>query len=193
MEGTPKSLASRRLNDSISSHLSVGFIAGHSRCPFGAHQLGPDQHRARHKAARNERTETMRIISTPLPSYHSELVDNRLAIVMAFDTLVEEKPLVVGFAVGSIHGPKLTDVRLSRVGELVVERCCRHMELNYPHAPTVIAGVAQVAGAKERVRQVLAKAPPQAFVLLLCANDKVYDAAYPALSVDFQAAHQRPQ
>lgn len=135
----------------------------------------------------------MRIISTPLPAAPSALLNGRSAIVMALDTLVDEKPLVVGLAIGTTNGPDLANVRTTAVGNVIVERCSRHMELNYPDGAVVIAGVAQVAGAVERVRQVLTKAPPESFVLLLCANDKVYDAAYPTLGVDLKAANEGPQ
>lgn len=101
----------------------------------------------------------MRIVSSPLPAEVATLVDGRPAIVMAFDTLVDQKSLVVGLTEGVMSGPDLADLRLSDVGALIVERCRRHMQLNYPQGAVVLAGVAQVASAKQRVRQVLAHAP----------------------------------
>lgn len=151
------------------------------------------QHAAAIEARLIQRSQPMRIISTPLPAAPSALLNGRSAIVMALDTLVDEKPLVVGLAVGSTNGKELADVRTTAVGRVIVERCSRHMDLNYPDGAVVIAGVAQVAGAVERVRQVLAKSPPQSFVLLLCADDKVYHAVFPTLGVDFQAANEGPQ
>jgi hypothetical protein len=139
------------------------------------------------------RSPTVRIISTPLPAAPSELADNRPTIVMALDTLVHHKSVVVGLVQGVAQGPDLPGLRLSAVGQLVVDRGARHQQLNYPHAPTVIAGVAQVGSAKQRVRQVLAKAPPGAFVLLLCADGKTYDAAYAVLNIQLQAANEQPQ
>lgn len=135
----------------------------------------------------------MPIISTFLPAEAEPAFEGRPAIVMAFDTLVDQKSLVVGITQGVMEGPNLEGVRVSPTGQAIIDRCGRHMARNYPQAPVIVAGVAQVAGAKERVRQVLAKAPPQAFVLLVCANGKVYDAAFPALGVDFQSAHQDAQ
>lgn len=135
----------------------------------------------------------MRIVSTPLPAEPLDLVDDRPAIVMALDTLVDEKSLVVGLTEGVLQGPHLSGVRCSAVGNEVIRRCGRHMQLNHPQGAVVVAGVAQVAGAKQRVRDVLAKAPPGAFVLLVCANSKAYDAAHAALGIDLQAAQQRPQ
>jgi len=135
----------------------------------------------------------MRIISTPLPAEPSALSGGQPTILMALDTLVDEKSLVVGLTEGAMNGPQLSDVRVSAVGQAIIERCRRHLELNYPQGAVVIAGVAQVAGAKQRVRDVLAKAPPHAFVLLLCANGKVYDAAYAGLGIDLQAANHGPQ
>lgn len=135
----------------------------------------------------------MRIISTLLPAESDDLAGGHPSVVMAFDTLVDEKRLVVGITVGSVNGPNLDEVRVSSLGNVVIRRCAAHMNRNYPAGVVVVAGVAQIAGAKERVRHVLAKTPDQAFLLLVCTNDKVYDAAFPALCVDFQSANMRPQ
>lgn len=112
---------------------------------------------------------------------------------MAFDTLVDQKSYVVGITVGSLDGPNITDVRVSPVGQAIIERCGRHVTQNYPQAAVVVAGVASVSSAKKRVCDVLAKAPNGSFVLLICANNKVYDAAFPALGVDLQSANMKPQ
>lgn len=135
----------------------------------------------------------MRIISTPLPPAPEELLQGRPTVLMAFDTLADDKSLVVGITVGRLGGPHLEDVALSEPGRLIVERCGRHMQLNHPQGAVVVAGVAQVASAKQRVRHVLTQAPPGSFVLLVCADGKVYDAAFPALCVDLQALNQKPQ
>ena len=135
----------------------------------------------------------MRIISTPLPAAPEELFEGRQAVLMAFDTLADDKSLVVGITVGRLGGPNLEDVALSEPGRLIVQRCSRHMQLNHLQGPVVVAGVAQVASAKQRVRQVLTQAAPHSFVLLVCADGKVYDAAFPALGVDLQALNQQPQ
>ncbi|MCV2423386.1 hypothetical protein LNV47_22620 [Paucibacter sp. DJ4R-1] len=129
----------------------------------------------------------MRVISSFLPSSPSSLVEGGPAVVMAFDTLVDEKSVVVGITVGRVNGPQLTDLRVSAVGQQVIDRCAAHHQLNYPQGVVVVAGVAQVASAKQRTRDVLAKAPPQALVLLVCADGKVYDAAFTALGVDLKS------
>lgn len=134
----------------------------------------------------------MRIISTLLPPQEISLTSGRSTIVMAFDTLVDEKSHVVGITVGSMEGPNLADVRVSALGQAIIDRCAAHIAQNYPQATVVVAGVASVSNAKQRVRNVLAKAPPQSFVLLLCADNKVYDAAFPALGVDMQSANMNP-
>ena len=134
----------------------------------------------------------MRIVSTFLPPEQSALTDNAPTIVMAFDTLVDQKSHVVGITVGSVQGPDIAHVRVSELGQLIISRCGSHMAKNYPQGAVVLAGVANVTGAKERVRNVLAKAPPNSFVLLLCANNKVYDAAFPAIGVDMQSANMSP-
>lgn len=135
----------------------------------------------------------MRIVSTFLPSEVSALSGDRPTIVMAFDTLVNEKSHVVGITVGSMNGPNLTDVLVSPLGQVIIDRCSAHRARNYPQGTIVLAGVASVGGAKERVRNVLTKAPPDSLVILLCANDKVYDAAFPALCVDMKSANIQPQ
>lgn len=131
----------------------------------------------------------MRIVSTFLPAEVSSLAGDSPTIVMAFDTLVDEKSHVVGITVGRVDGPDLADVRVSPIGQCIINRCAGHIAQNYPQATVVVAGVASVTSAKQRVRDVLAKAPPKSFVLLVCANDKVYDAAFPALGLDLQSAN----
>ncbi len=138
------------------------------------------------------RSRRMRIISTFLPPETLAITSGRPTVVMAFDTLVDEKSHVVGITVGSMQGPDLADVLVSELGQAIIDRCTRHLAQNYPQAITVIAGVASVGNAVQRVRRVLAKAPPQSFVLLLCVDNKVYDAAFPALGVDFQSANMQP-
>ena len=131
---------------------------------------------------------TTRIISTflpPAPGKNGEPA----ALLMAFDTLVNEKSVVVAITVGQVQGPNIVDIRASALGRRVIDRVDAHARLNYPDGSAVVAGVAQVAGAKERVRKVLAQAPEHSCVFLICANDKVYDAAFPALGVDFQSAN----
>lgn len=135
----------------------------------------------------------MQIISTFLPAQASALTGGSPTVVMAFDTLVDRKSHVVGITVGHMDGPDIASVRVSPVGQSVIDRCASHIAQNYPQATVVVAGVASVSGAVQRVRHVLAKAPPGSFVLLLCANDKVYDAAFPALGVDMQSANMKPQ
>lgn len=134
-----------------------------------------------------------RIQSTPLPAAESDLVPGRRTVVMALDTFVGQKGLVVGLTVGRMKGPDIADVHLSELGMLIVERCVRHQEVNYPDGLVVVAGVAQVAGAKERVRKVLAEVEPGTFVLLVCADAKTYDAAQAVLGINLQSANQRSQ
>lgn len=133
----------------------------------------------------------MKIISTFLPASVEALTDDRPTVMMAFDTLMGQKSYVVGITVGSMQGVDLSAVRVSPVGQAIIARCSAHMAANYPNGTVVLAGVAKVPGAKERVRQVLTKAPEHSFVLFVCANDKVYDAAFPALGVDYQSASQQ--
>lgn len=134
----------------------------------------------------------MRIISTFLAPEHSQELGQH-TILMVFDTLVQEKSVVVGITVGVVQGNDLAGVLVSPTGQMVVERLERHRERNYPQGAVVIAGVAKVAGAKERVRQVLAKAPEHAAVLLVCVDDKVYDAAFAGLGVDYGSANMKTQ
>lgn len=136
----------------------------------------------------------MRIVSTFLrPESNNDLMEGKQTVTMLFDTLVDDKSLIVGITVGRVEGNDLSKVAVSPVGRTIIERMARHRELNYPDGAVVVAGVAQVAGAKERTRQILAKAPHQASVLLVCANDKVYDAVFPALNVDLLSASIDPQ
>ena len=143
------------------------------------------------KHRRVDGSKALKIISTFLPAAPEEAFGNSSTILMAFDTLVDEKAVVVGLTEGIVQGPDVADTLLSPAGQLVLKRCAAHRALNQPEGAVVLAGVASVGGAKERVRQVLAKAPEHAFVLLVCANGKVYDAAFEALGVDLQSANQQ--
>lgn len=133
----------------------------------------------------------MRVISTLLPASPEEALSNRPTVLMAFDTLVDKKSVVVGLTEGVVAGPDVADALISPVGKLVLARCSAHHRLNYPQGAVVLAGVASVSNAKQRVRQVLAQAPEHALVLLVCANSKVYDAAFDGLGFDPKTAHQQ--
>jgi hypothetical protein len=131
----------------------------------------------------------MNIISTFLPPEVSQALTDRPSVVMAFDTLVKGKSHIVGITVGRVEGPDLAGVRVGPIGHTIIERCCNRMDEKYTEPCIVIAGVASIGGAKKRVGDVLAKAPENSFVLLVCADNKVYDAAFPALGVDMQSAN----
>lgn len=132
----------------------------------------------------------MRIISTPLPAEEApEVFQGKPAVIMALDTLVDEKSLVVGITVGSLIGPDIEDVRVSALGQQIISRCLRHHQANYPDGQVIVAGVASVGGAKKRTRDVLSKAPHGSFVLLLPADNKTYDAAIEELCINLKASH----
>lgn len=140
----------------------------------------------------------MRVISTFLRAASFEgtgvAAVAEQGVLAVFDTLYGDKRLVVGITVGSAQSRHIDDVRLaSPVGQAVMDRMLAHHALHYPGGAVVLAGVAQVPGAKQRVGQVLAQAPDQAAVLLLCANNKVYDAAWDALGIDLNSARQDTQ
>jgi hypothetical protein len=130
----------------------------------------------------------LRILSSFLPPQPVEGLAPK-TLVMVFDTLVQQKRVVVGITVGKVQGPDLASVRVSAIGQNIINALASHMRLNYPQGAVIVAGVAQVPGAKERVRKVLAQAPEGSGVLLVCADNKVYDAAFPALGVDYQSAN----
>jgi len=130
----------------------------------------------------------LQISSTFLPPQKIESIEQP-AVLMLFDTLVNQKRVVVGITVGKVQGADLDSVRVSAIGQNIITALASHMRLNYPQGAVVVAGVAQVPSAKERVRKVLAQAPEGSGVLLVCADNKVYDAAFPALGVDYQSAN----
>lgn len=127
----------------------------------------------------------MRVISTLLPAEFSDL-SGRMTTLMVMDTLVDDKPLVVGITVGKITGNTLDGVEVSAVGQEVIRRCARHHRLNYSDAaPVIVAGVQNVSDAVKRVTNVIKDAPDKALVLLVCRDKKVYDAAVTALHVNY--------
>lgn len=116
--------------------------------------------------------------------------DPKKSLLFVFDTLVDDKSVVSAITVGQVRGESLDDLRLSRVGQFVLDRLATHQKLNYPDGVVMIAGVQNVSNAVQRVRNVLRNAPPGAAVLFVCADDKVYDAAAPGLNIDYKSARQ---
>lgn len=138
----------------------------------------------------------MRVISTFLNAVPDEGlleaasgVSGRNTILMVFDTIVDDKSLVAAITIGEILGNSLDDVRTSSVGQLVLNRMAAHHKINYPDGVVMIVGVKHVSNAVQRVRNVLRNAPKDAAVLFICTNDKVYDAATPALGIDYKSAN----
>lgn len=135
----------------------------------------------------------MRIISTFLPAvFDAEF--GKKTILMAFDTLIDDKSVVIGITVGRLDGPTLDDVMVGAIGQKIITRLAGHHKLNYPQtSPVVIAGVQSVSNAVHRVRNVLRNVPDKSVLLFVCSNDKVYDAAFTALGVDFKSADMQAQ
>lgn len=134
----------------------------------------------------------MKIISTYAPAvFDAEL--GKDVVYAVYDTFVDGKSLVVGLTVGSMDGKALEDVKVSPVGQRVLNRMGEYHNFRYPHGLVVIAGVASRSSAAQRVGKVLTDAPHEAAVLLLCADDKVYDKAFTALNVDLQSMKTQPQ
>lgn len=135
----------------------------------------------------------MRIVSTFVPCAIQGLLEGRRAQLTVFDTFVDAKRLVVGITVGDVgHGQSLEDVELSAVGQKMVKVLADHVYRNFPDAPFLVVGIGARLSAPKRVRQALKKAPENAGMLLVCANAKVYDAAFAALNVDFETAYPNP-
>ncbi len=135
----------------------------------------------------------MRVISTFLPPQFDESVGAK-TVLTAFDTLVDEKSIVVGITVGLIKGPTVDDALVTPTGMKIIARVMDHQALNYPDAPVVVfAGVQTVGNAVKRVRNLLEKAPHHSTLIIVCADDKVYDAAVTGLGVDFKSANIKPQ
>jgi hypothetical protein len=143
----------------------------------------------------------MNIVSTFLPPVDSDpAIDNldarfsgRKSLLMAFDTLVDEKSLVTGITVGKVYGEKLDDVAVSSIGQAIINRIGAHLRLNYPDGAVMVVGIEKISRAAQRVRQALQAAPDGAAVLFVCADSRVYDEAFPELHVDFQSANQQTQ
>lgn len=133
----------------------------------------------------------MRLMSSYVAPVFDEDMGRRLVLTV-FDTLVDDRKIVVGITTGVV-GATLEDARLSPIGMRVMAQVMDHHKLNYPEtAPVIFAGVQRVSNAVQRVRNVLRNAPDGAALLIVCADDKVYDAAFPALGVDFKSANMNP-
>lgn len=123
----------------------------------------------------------------------ADSIGSKNVVLAVFDTFIDGKSLVVGIAVGELAGPAKEDARVSPVGQAVLNRLAEYHHFRYPESDFIVAGVASVASATERVRKVLQQAPAPCAVLLLCADDKIYDKAFTALNVDLQAMARDPQ
>lgn len=134
----------------------------------------------------------MRVKSTYVgPFFDSEMGEKLL--LMVFDTLVDDRSIVVGITVGEV-GLTLDDLLLSSVGHKVMNQVIRHQKLNYSQTdPVIFAGVQYVSSAIQRTRNILSKAPHGAALMIVCADHKVYNAAVPALNIDSQSAKMYPQ
>ncbi|OFJ49582.1 hypothetical protein BA896_012615 [Janthinobacterium lividum] len=137
----------------------------------------------------------MRVVSTFIPALpEKEISDRSKVLLMAFDTLVDDRNIVVGITVGKITGPTPDDAFVSEIGRRIIVRVADHHKLNYPESQVVmLAGVQTIGNAIKRVRNILRNAPDQCALLIVCADDKVYDAAFPALCVDFKSANMQAQ
>lgn len=134
----------------------------------------------------------MKIFCTYAPVQVDPETGQGLALAV-FDAFVDGKDLVVGVTVGALAGPTPEDAVVSEVGQLVLNRLAQYHDFRYPKGPFIVAGVASVGSATQRVRKVLEQAPPECALLLLCADDKVYAKAFAALNVDLQALNAKPQ
>lgn len=110
------------------------------------------------------------------------------APLMAFDTLINDKSVVVGIIVGSMIGPTLEDAHVSAPDLQVVRRVIEHHQFIHPKAaPIIVAPMKDVDVAKTGLLELLRHAPHQSALVLLCANEMVYEAALPLLCVNFQS------
>ena len=134
----------------------------------------------------------MQIISTFAPATEGDEPGQQV-ILTVFDTLIEGKSVVVGLTVGTPRAQTLDDVHVSELGQRVLRYLATYHHFRGAKGPLVVAGVASVSGAAQRVRDVLAKAPDGGAVALLCANNKVYDRAFAALNVNLQALGAKSQ
>ena len=133
----------------------------------------------------------MRVASSYVAPVFDEEMGRKL-LLMVFDTLIDDRKIVVGITVGQV-GATLEDTKVSPIGQKIIDQLAAHHKLNYPETVSVIvAGVQNVGNAVKRVRNVLRQTPDGAALLIVCANDKVYDAAFPALCVDFNSANMNP-
>jgi hypothetical protein len=134
----------------------------------------------------------LQIVSTMAPATVDAKTGQHV-VYAVYDTFVDGKSLVVGLTIGLARGNALENVQASPTGLRVIETMASYHHFRYPHGAVILAGVASASGATQRVRKVLANAPDQSAVLLLCADSKIYDKAFAALHVNLQAGNMQPQ
>lgn len=134
----------------------------------------------------------MQLICTYAPAVHDAELGRDL-ICAVFDAFVEGKGLVVALTTGVLQGQALEDVKVSPAGQRVIARLSGYLDFRHPNGVLVVAGVASVAGATQRVRKLLTQAPEGCGLLLVCADDHVYDKAFAALNVDLKSLQSKAQ
>ncbi|MGS0742844.1 hypothetical protein ACVBEF_13560 [Glaciimonas sp. GG7] len=129
----------------------------------------------------------MRVISTFLPTADWEEPENQVPL-MAFDTLIDDKNVVVGLIVGKTIGPMVGKAYVTLRGLKIIRRVIEQQQLVHATAmPPVFAQMEDVDIARDQVRELLREAPHQSALVLVCGNDEIYEAVFPALCVNFQS------
>ena len=126
----------------------------------------------------------MKINSTLLPPADWE-EPGGLSPLTAFEVRIDNKSLAVGIVVGKMIGPSMEDANVSPLAMEVVRRIIDYHQRNHaPDAPFVVAELTGTLAAVKRVREVFRHAPHRSALMLICANERVYKAAFSVLGVD---------
>ena len=124
----------------------------------------------------------MRISSSVLPNAPWE--ESALqADLMAFDTRVNDRRLVVGIVVCEMDTPTLEERQLNPTSLGILGRIFMRRSFNYPGSPSgknVVGMVESVEHAVQEVKELLRNTPDHSGLMLLCKNRRVYEAAFPS-------------
>ena len=126
----------------------------------------------------------MKIKSTFLPPADGEELGG-LASLTAFEARIDNKSLVVGIAIGTLTGPSKDEAQVNSLAMEVVNRVIDYHQRNHAQdAPFVVVELTGTLVAVKRVREVFRHAPHRSSLMLMCANERVYEAAISVLGVD---------
>lgn len=113
----------------------------------------------------------------------SLLPPERGVILIALETLADDKRLFVGLGQGSIAGGEVT---LSDTGERCYARLQAHSRAQRPDGAVHIVPIDRFARTRRLIREAFTAAEDGDMVFIVCADGSIYDAAFAQLNIEMR-------